>query len=58
MKQDMIQEIGEIQVVIEDLAERICRLPMNTAKRRLLESKLMEVEEFLEEEVQLESTDW
>lgn len=58
MKLDMIMEISEIQGLIEDLTERICRLPISTVKRRLLESKLMEVEEFLEEEVQLESTDW
>jgi hypothetical protein len=58
VKQDTVMEIGEIQVLIEDLTERVCRLPMATVKRRHLESKLMEIEEFLDEEVQLASTDW
>jgi hypothetical protein len=58
MKPDMIMEISEIQGLIEDLTERICRLPIATVKRRLMESKLMEVSDFIDEEVQLESTDW
>jgi hypothetical protein len=58
MKIDTMMEIGEIQGLLEDLTERVCRLPISTVKRRLLESKLMEIEDFLDEEVQLESTDW
>jgi hypothetical protein len=58
MKIDTMMEIGEIQGLLEDLTERVCRLPISTVKRRLLESKLMEIEDFLDEEVQLASTDW
>lgn len=58
MKMDTMMEISEIQGLIEDLTERICRLPIATVKRRQLESLLMEIEDFLDEEVQLESTDW
>jgi hypothetical protein len=58
MKIDTMMEIGEIQGLLEDLTERVCRLPISTVKLRLLESKLMEIEDFLDEEVQLESTDW
>ena len=58
MKPDTIMEISEIQGLIEDLTERICRLPIATVKRRQMESKLMEIEEFLDEELQLAGTDW
>jgi hypothetical protein len=58
MKQDTVMEIVEIQAQIEELAERIGYLPIATVKRRLLESKLLEIEEFLDEELQLASTDW
>jgi hypothetical protein len=58
MKIDTMMEIGEIQGLLEDLAERIGYLPIATVKRRQMESKLLEIEEFLDEELQLASTDW